>query len=135
LHFGNRRATVFTGWINQAAPWVLPHGTGRPSLPQPAARRSQHVATPQGHAHFLHRENHVPAKRKKPQATTSPTPGAIVPRMLVVKDAATYLGIGPWAMRQLHWDNTVRGVFIGRRLLFDRAALDRYVDALLKEAA
>jgi hypothetical protein len=55
--------------------------------------------------------------------------------MLGVRDAASYLGIGPWAMRQLYWDGTVCGVMIGRRLLFDKAVLDRYVDGLLAAAA
>jgi excisionase family DNA binding protein len=50
--------------------------------------------------------------------------------MLVVRLAAMYLGIGPWAIRKLHWDGTVRGVMIGRRLLFDKNDLDKYVDAL-----
>ncbi len=54
------------------------------------------------------------------------------PRNLNVSDAARYLGIGPWAMRQLHWDSTVRGFFIGRRLLFDKLVLDSYVDGLVK---
>jgi hypothetical protein len=54
--------------------------------------------------------------------------------MLNAADAARYLGIGTFAMRGLHWESKVRGVFIGRRLLFDRAALDKYVDALLKAA-
>jgi hypothetical protein len=57
------------------------------------------------------------------------------PRNLVVADAAKYLGIGPWAMRHLHWDGVVRGFFIGRRLLFDRSILDSYVDRLVKESA
>lgn len=58
----------------------------------------------------------------------------ITPRNLAVADAAKYLGIGPWAMRQLHWDGVVRGFFIGRRLLFDKLVLDAYVDRLVKEA-
>lgn len=72
----------------------------------------------------------MPAKRKQPKATTSPSPAALAPRMLSVQAAATYLGIGPWAIRKLHWDKAVRGVFIGRRLVFDRADLDKYVDSL-----
>ena len=76
----------------------------------------------------------MPAKRKQPKATTSPSPATIVPRMLNAADAARYLGIGTFALRGLHWDSKLRGVFIGRRLLFDRGVLDRYVDALLKSA-
>jgi excisionase family DNA binding protein len=54
--------------------------------------------------------------------------------MLNAADGARYLGIGTFALRHLHWDGKLRGIFIGRRLLFDRAALDRYIDALLKAA-
>jgi excisionase family DNA binding protein len=61
-------------------------------------------------------------------------PPAIVPRLLTVPQAAQYLGVGPWAIRTLHWEGTVRGIKIGRRLLFDKAALDAYVDRLLNEA-
>ena len=60
---------------------------------------------------------------------------AIQPRLLVAKDAATYLGIGVWAMRQLHWGGTLRGIFVGRRLLFDKLALDKYIDGLVRAAA
>lgn len=65
---------------------------------------------------------------------TAPIAPAIVPRLLTVPQAAQYLGVGPWAIRTLHWEGTVRGIRIGRRLLFDKAALDSYVDRLLFEA-
>lgn len=58
----------------------------------------------------------------------------IVPRLFTVKDAAAYLSVSPWAIRKLHWESKVRGIFIGRRLLFDRADLDRYVDDLRHSA-
>jgi excisionase family DNA binding protein len=58
----------------------------------------------------------------------------ITPRLLKVKDAATYLSASIWAVRKLHWERKVRGIFIGRRLLFDRADLDRYVDELRRSA-
>jgi excisionase family DNA binding protein len=64
----------------------------------------------------------------------APPEPAIMPRLLTVPQAAQYLNVGPWAIRTLHWDGTVRGIKIGRRLLFDRAALDEYVDRLLSEA-
>jgi cupin superfamily acireductone dioxygenase involved in methionine salvage len=50
--------------------------------------------------------------------------------MLAAPAAAAYLGIGTFAMRHLHWDSKVRGVFIGRKLLFDLRDLDKYVDSL-----
>jgi excisionase family DNA binding protein len=78
------------------------------------------VKVPQGHARMKHK-------------VTPPAP-TIVPRLLTVPQAAHYLNVGPWAIRSLHWEGTVRGIRIGRRLLFDRAVLDAYVDRLLKEA-
>lgn len=73
------------------------------------------------------------AKRKAVQAVT-PAPGTIVPRMLNAATAATYLGIGVYALRDLHYKAALRGVFIGRRLLFDKNDLDKYVDALKRAA-
>jgi hypothetical protein len=64
-----------------------------------------------------------------------PTAPSYEPRNLNISDSAKYLGIGPWAMRHLHWDGIVRGFFIGRRLLFDKSVLDSYVDGLVKESA
>lgn len=58
----------------------------------------------------------------------------IAPRMLAAPAAAAYLGIGTFALRHLHWDKKLRGVFIGRKLLFDLHDLDKYVDALKKAA-
>ena len=71
--------------------------------------------------------------KSKSKKSVTPVP-ALVPRNLSVPDAARYLGIGPWAMRQLHWDGVVRGFRIGRRLLFDKGVLDCYVDGLVKES-
>jgi excisionase family DNA binding protein len=72
------------------------------------------------------------ALRKKSKLTSTII---FAPRNLTVPDAARYLGIGPWAMRHLHWEGVLRGFFIGRRLLFDKAVLDGYVDGLVKESA
>jgi excisionase family DNA binding protein len=55
--------------------------------------------------------------------------------MFTVPQAAAYLGIGTWAMRGLHWNGALPGVFLGRRLMFDRQKIDAYVDGLLAEAA
>jgi hypothetical protein len=72
----------------------------------------------------------VPEKSKsKKSVTPAPT---FAPRNLNAPDAARYLGVGVWAMRQLHWSGVLRGFFIGRRLLFDKVVLDSYVDALVK---
>jgi len=49
-------------------------------------------------------------------------------RMLTVQQAATYLACSIFAVRMLGWSRAVPSVKIGRRVLFDRADLDRYVD-------
>jgi hypothetical protein len=48
--------------------------------------------------------------------------------------AAAYLGIGVYALRDLHYKAAVRGLFIGRKLLFDMQDLDKYIDALKRTA-
>jgi excisionase family DNA binding protein len=72
------------------------------------------------------------ARNKKIQASTPAAP--VAPRLLTVKQAAQYLNCAVWAIREMHWGGKVRGVTVGRRLLFDRAALDKYVDALVARA-
>ena len=72
------------------------------------------------------------AHKKKIQATPAPT---IAPRLLVARDAATYLGIGVFALRGLHWAGKLRGIMLGRRMLWDKAVLDKYVDGLVKASA
>jgi hypothetical protein len=71
----------------------------------------------------------VPNKSARKIQTIAPDV-PIVPRLLSIKLAAIYLGIGVWALRELHWSHTIRGMTLGkgRRLLFDRALLDKYVD-------
>ena len=64
--------------------------------------------------------------RKKLQAAAS----TLVPRLLTVNQSAAYLNCAVWAVRKLNWDGLVRGVQVGRRLLFDKNDLDKYVDAL-----
>jgi len=59
------------------------------------------------------------------------------PRLLNVRLAASYLGIAVWCLRTLVWEKQIPPVKIGkaRRLLFDRADLDAFIDAQKKEAA
>jgi excisionase family DNA binding protein len=64
----------------------------------------------------------------------TPLAPAIAPRLLTVPQAAQYLNVAPWAIQSLHCEGTVHGIKIGRRLLFDKTALDVYVDRLLVEA-
>jgi excisionase family DNA binding protein len=62
---------------------------------------------------------------KKPKVTL-PT---ITPRLLDVRQAAQYLACSVHAIRQLQWSGAIPSLKIGKRIQFDRADLDRYVDA------
>ncbi len=50
------------------------------------------------------------------------------PRCIGVAAAAAYLGATIWAVRTLAWQKKVPFVRIGRRIVFDRADLDRYIE-------
>ncbi len=60
---------------------------------------------------------------------------AIEPRLLSLEDAARYLGVSPWTVRELEWSGVLPRVRIPlgngkelRKLLFDREDLDRLID-------
>jgi excisionase family DNA binding protein len=53
---------------------------------------------------------------------------AFVPRLLNVKQAAQYLGTTVSCMRTLVWNERIKSVRLGQRLLFDRQDLDKFVD-------
>jgi excisionase family DNA binding protein len=59
----------------------------------------------------------------------------VEPRLLDVKGAACYLGTTIWQMRTLVWSKKIRHVRIGKRILFDRADLDKFADEQLRQAA
>ncbi len=60
---------------------------------------------------------------------------AIEPRLLSLEDAARYLGVSPWTVRELEWSGVLPRIRIPlgngkelRKLLFDREDLDRLID-------
>ena len=59
---------------------------------------------------------------------------AIVPRLLDLRATARYLGVSPWTVRDLEAAGVLRRVSVPlrgrdlRKLLFDRADLDRLID-------
>jgi hypothetical protein len=64
-----------------------------------------------------------------------------MPRLLNLEAAARYLGVSPWTIRELEWKGILRRVRVPlpggrelRKLLFDKADLDRLIDGW-KEAA
>jgi excisionase family DNA binding protein len=56
------------------------------------------------------------------------------PRLLTLRDAATYLAMGTWALRRLVWANELSVVQNGKgaRLLFDRKDLDKWIEKTKK---
>jgi excisionase family DNA binding protein len=58
----------------------------------------------------------------------SPALPVVQPRMLTVKEAATYLGATIWFVRELVWGRKVRSLKFGKRIVFDRADLDAFVE-------
>ena len=64
---------------------------------------------------------------KSPSTSTTPSPE--IPRLLTVKAAAAYLSCSLWAVRSLAWEQRVPYLTIGRRMLFDRADLDTFIES------
>ena len=58
------------------------------------------------------------------------TPPAEAPRrLLTLAETAAYLGLSPWTVRELQWKGRLARVALGRKLLFDRADVDRLIEA------
>ena len=55
------------------------------------------------------------------------------PRLLNVKSAAAYMGATVWFVRSLAWSRAVPFVVFGKRILFDKQDLDKYVENQKKE--
>jgi excisionase family DNA binding protein len=49
------------------------------------------------------------------------------PRLLRIGPAAEYLGTTVWQMRTLVWAKKMPHLRIGKRILFDKGDLDRYI--------
>ena len=56
------------------------------------------------------------------------------PRLLDIKAAARYLSSTVWKMRTLVWEKKLPHVRLGKRSLFDKFDLDKFVNSL-KEVA
>jgi excisionase family DNA binding protein len=62
--------------------------------------------------------------RKKTSQQAEP----IRPRLLRIKDAAKYLALTPYSMRELARAGTIPFIQVGHRWLFDIRELDRFVE-------
>jgi excisionase family DNA binding protein len=56
------------------------------------------------------------------------------PRLLTIKEAGSYLALGPWRIRSLIYRGDLPYVRLGRRILLDRNDIDALIDRL-KEAS
>jgi excisionase family DNA binding protein len=59
----------------------------------------------------------------------------VEPRLLDVKEAARYLSTSVWEIRDLVNRGKLPKIQLGRKLVFDRVVLDKFVDSLVKAAA
>jgi excisionase family DNA binding protein len=57
----------------------------------------------------------------------------LVPRLLSQREAATYLGISYWMLRDLVFRGELPSVRIRRRVLIDRVDVDRYLGQAKKQ--
>lgn len=63
-------------------------------------------------------------KPRRPQASP------LVPRLLSQREAAIYLGISYWTLRDLTFRGEIPHVKIRRRILVDRLDLEAYLDRM-----
>jgi len=63
-------------------------------------------------------------KKRKKQTVAA----AVAPRLLGVSAAAAYMGATEWAVRKLQWERKIPYIRIGRRVLFDIADLNAFID-------
>jgi excisionase family DNA binding protein len=50
-------------------------------------------------------------------------------RLLTVKQAATYMASTVWFVRSLAWEKRIPHLRLGKRIVFDRADLDNFINA------
>lgn len=74
----------------------------------------------------------MPTRKQRPQRrsrSASVPIATLEPKLLTVQAAARYLSATPWFVRTLAWERAVPFVKLGKRLLFDRADLDKFVES------
>jgi excisionase family DNA binding protein len=59
---------------------------------------------------------------------SDPRPARATRRLLTLPEAATYLGLSTWTVRDLTWKGRLPVVRITRKLLFDLRDLDALID-------
>jgi len=67
-------------------------------------------------------------RRHHPLADSQSAASAHGRRLLTLKEAADYLALSIWTVRELVWKGRLPAVRLTRRLHFDRRDLDRLID-------
>lgn len=65
----------------------------------------------------------------KEQRIISPTEKKLPKRLYSIEDAAVYLSISPWTVRSLIHNGKLKRVSFSRRVLIDKADLDKLIDS------
>jgi len=53
----------------------------------------------------------------------------VTPRLFNIRQAAAYLGVAVWTLRDLEWRGELPAIRnLGKRILFDKSDLDRLVE-------
>ncbi|MFZ0804139.1 MAG: helix-turn-helix domain-containing protein [Terriglobales bacterium] len=73
--------------------------------------------------------------RDRGRAVASPTQQPMTPRLITIKHAAEYCSCSVWAIRQAIWSRELPACMIGKRYLIDRADLDAFIDARIRDRA
>ncbi len=77
----------------------------------------------------------MPRSPSAPPAGARPVPSTPAPRLLDYRAAEQYSGIPRRTLRELWAKRAIPGALIGRRLMFPRDGLDRFIDTQLTPAA
>jgi excisionase family DNA binding protein len=74
-------------------------------------------------------------RRSLPTAVPSASNSDCYKRGFTVKDAATYIGVSVWQVRQFIQSGELKAAVIGNKHIIDRAALDRLLDTRFAKVA
>ncbi len=76
----------------------------------------------------------MPRRKRESQRSKPAIPNPAA-RLLTVNESATYLGCAVWFVRTLAWNRVVPYLKLGKRIVFDRADLDAFVEKQKQAAA
>jgi excisionase family DNA binding protein len=77
----------------------------------------------------------MPVTRRTLQAVPIKSDQDCYKRGFTVRDASKYLGVSVWQVRQFIQSGELKPATIGNKHILDKAALDRLLDELFRQAA